>query len=173
MYVAHFVYPFKDTWIASVFSVNNTTVNVGIQISVESLLRPGFGGVGEPTPYFRVSHSLPMAQVPHPHCFRSVRTPASITADGAPHTSEPSLVGSCVQHPPGSPSQPGRAWNSTTWWLCGTFSSQAWTFLPLQLRTRIRDSNSRIRISSKVLMTFKIGNNLIEGYGNLSPRVGL
>ena len=112
------------------------------------------------------------------YCFRSIHTWASSTTDGSPthHWALPSWQLCSI--PPGSPSQPRRAQHSTVWWLFRTklqsLDLYKWgTFVPPQLRTRTHDSNSQKSVSPKVLMTFKIGKNVIEGSGNVSPKVGL
>ena len=77
---------------------------------------------------FKVSANLPMEQVPYSHYFRSGHILALTTTDGAPFISKPLLVGGCVQQPQAT--LPGQRGPGTAQ-FGGTFSSQAWTFLPL------------------------------------------
>ena len=113
--MAHFVYPLKVTWIASVSTVNNTTVNVGVQIP-ESLLQPGFGGVGGSTPSPSESLITFPWSGPHPHYLRAGHTLASPTADAAPPRQWALAGRQLCPAPPGSPSRPARPWHSTVWW---------------------------------------------------------
>lgn len=100
-----------------------------------------------PAPYFRVFFPCSEWVLWPPH------RPVAATVSDTPRLSFPSWEGLAQR----------------VRWLRRTF----WTFLPSRLRTRMCDSNSRRSTSPEISMTFKIGKNLIGGYGNLSPREGL
>lgn len=109
LHVYNVFYLFKDTWIASVFIVKNTAVNIGVQVSARVPFTTRFWWREKTNSLFQGFHILPMEQISLTAL--GLFTPGHPARQmGAPRTTEPSLAGSCVQYPqallpnPGGPS---------------------------------------------------------------------